>query len=102
MRALGDKVIAKTVAKKANIPVIESNEGALNTLEDALSEATRIGYPLILKAAAGGGGRGMRVVRTDDELKKSFHEARSEAKNAFGDDTIFLEKLITKDYEQYE
>ena len=96
MRALGDKVIAKTVAKKANIPVIESNAGALNTLEDALSEATRIDYPLILKAAAGGGGRGMRVVRTDDELKKSFHEARSEAKNAFGDDTIFLEKLIER------
>lgn len=96
MRALGDKVIAKTVAKKANVPIIESNEGALNTLEDALSEATRIGYPLILKAAAGGGGRGMRVVRTDDELKKLFHEARSEAKNAFGDDTIFLEKLIER------
>ena len=96
MRALGDKVIAKTVAKKAHIPIIESNEGALNTLEDALSEAVRIGYPLILKAASGGGGRGMRVVCTDDELKKSFNEARSEAKNAFGDDTIFLEKFIER------
>ena len=96
MNALGDKVIAKIVAKKAHIPIIESNEGSLDTLEDALQEAKRIGYPMILKAASGGGGRGMRVVRTADELGKSFNEARSEAKNAFGDDTVFLEKFIER------
>ncbi len=94
MAALGDKVSAKTVAKTANIPLIESNIDALIDETIALNEATRIGYPLMLKAAAGGGGRGMRVVRNEEDLKKAFHEARSEAKNAFGDDTVFLEKFV--------
>jgi len=96
MAALGDKVTAKEVARKAGIPLIESNVGALNDVEAALSEARRIGYPLMLKAASGGGGRGMRVVRNNDELTKSFPEARSEAKNAFGDDTVFLEKFVER------
>ena len=94
MAALGDKVTAKSVAKNANIPLIESNIEALENEEIAFKEATRIGYPLMLKAAAGGGGRGMRVVRNEEDLKKAFHEARSEAKNAFGDDTVFLEKFV--------
>lgn len=94
MAALGDKVTAKEVALKAGIPLIESNIEALASEEIALKEAHRIGYPLMLKAAAGGGGRGMRIVRNDEQLKKSFHEARSEAKNAFGDDTVFLEKFV--------
>lgn len=94
MAALGDKVTAKEVALKANIPLIESNKEVLADDATALKEANRIGYPLMLKAAAGGGGRGMRVVRNDEELKKAFHEARSEAKNAFGDDTVFLEKFV--------
>lgn len=94
MSALGDKVTAKEVAQKAKVPIIESNAAPLTDIEVALSEANRIGYPLMLKAASGGGGRGMRVVRTDDDLKKSFPEARSEAKNAFGDDTVFLEKYV--------
>ena len=96
MRALGDKVTAKKVAKTAGLPIIESNEVELNTIELALSEANRIGYPLMIKAASGGGGRGMRIVQNDDQLKKSFFEARSEAKNAFGDDTVFLEKFINR------
>ncbi len=94
MRALGDKVAAKEVAKSAGVPIIESSAVDLNTVEVALEEATRIGYPCMLKAAAGGGGRGMRVVRTNEELQKAFGEARSEAKTAFGDDTVFLEKYI--------
>lgn len=94
MAALGDKVTAKEVAQKAGIPLIESNIDALTDEAIALREAQRIGYPLMLKAAAGGGGRGMRVVRDDEQLKKAFHEARSEAKNAFGDDTVFLEKFV--------
>lgn len=94
MAALGDKVTAKEVAKKAGIPLIESNTEPLMGEEVAIKEANRIGYPVMLKAAAGGGGRGMRVVRNDEELKKSFREARSEAKNAFGDDTVFLEKFV--------
>lgn len=96
MIALGDKITAKTVAKKAQIPIIESNEPDLSSLDIALSEAERIGFPMILKAASGGGGRGMRVVRTEEELKKAFPEAKSEAKNAFGDDTVFLEKFIER------
>ena len=83
MAALGDKVTAKEVARKAGIPLIESNTIDLIDEASALKEANRIGYPLMLKAASGGGGRGMRVVRSDEDLKKSFPEARSEAKNAF-------------------
>ncbi len=94
MAYLGDKVSAKEVAQKAAIPIIESNVEDLIDEATALKEANRIGYPLMLKAAAGGGGRGMRVVRDDEQLKKSFREARSEAKNAFGDDTVFLEKFV--------
>ncbi|MBN9484862.1 MAG: pyruvate carboxylase [Bacteroidetes bacterium 43-93] len=94
MAALGDKVTAKEVAEKAGIPLIQSNIQPLVDEATALAEAGRIGYPLMLKAAAGGGGRGMRVVRDDEQLKKAFHEARSEAKNAFGDDTVFLEKFV--------
>ena len=94
MRALGDKVAAKEVAKSAGVPIIESSDVDLNTVETALSEAARIGYPCMLKAAAGGGGRGMRVVRSNEDLEKAFGEARSEAKTAFGDDTVFLEKYI--------
>ncbi len=96
MAALGDKVTAKEVARKAGIPLIESNLIPLNDEQTALSEAQRIGYPLMLKAASGGGGRGMRVVRSDDDLRKSFPEARNEAKNAFGDDTVFLEKFVER------
>lgn len=94
MAALGDKVTAKEVAIKAGVPIIESNKERLTDIDIALGEANRIGYPLMLKAAAGGGGRGMRIVRTDDDLRKSYPEAKSEAKNAFGDDTVFLEKYV--------
>lgn len=96
MSSLGDKVTAKKVAKTAGLPIIESNELELKTIELALTEANRIGYPLMIKAASGGGGRGMRIVQNDEQLKKSFFEARSEAKNAFGDDTVFLEKFINR------
>lgn len=94
MAALGDKVAAKAVAKKAAIPIIESNEIELSNYSYAEKEAQRIGYPLMLKAAAGGGGRGMRVIRHYADLEKAYHEAKREAKNAFGDDTVFLEKYI--------
>ncbi len=96
MAALGDKVTAKAVAKNAGLPLIESNIEPLTNEDIALAEANRIGYPLMLKAAAGGGGRGMRVVRDNEGLRKAFYEARSEAKNAFGDDTVFLEKFVER------
>lgn len=94
MQQLGDKVLAKQIAIQCNIPLIESSKKSLSGLDVAKKEAVRIGFPLMLKAAAGGGGRGMRVIRSEDELEKSFDEARREAKNAFGDDTVFFEKFI--------
>lgn len=94
MSALGDKVTAKNVAIQASLPIIESNALPLSTVEVALEEAHRIGYPMMLKAASGGGGRGMRVVQDDAQLTKGYQEAKSEAKNAFGDDTLFLEKFV--------
>ena len=94
MAKLGDKVQAKANAIEAGIPVIEDSHEKLDSVEIARSEANRIGYPLMLKAVAGGGGRGMRVIRGEGELKTAYAEARGEAAKAFGDDTVFLEKFI--------
>ena len=94
MDQLGDKVRAKEIALSCNIPLIESSKENLGTLEIARVEAGRVGYPLMLKASAGGGGRGMRVLKSEEDLVKSFEEAKREAKNAFGDDTVFFEKYI--------
>ena len=94
MEQLGDKIASKLVAIKANVPIIQDSQENLTTIEIAKSEAKRIGYPVMLKASAGGGGRGMRVLRSETELEKGYPEARNEAKNAFGDDTVFLEKYI--------
>ena len=94
MQKLGDKVAAKEIAIAAGLPIIEDSREPLTTLEIAHKEANRIGYPLMMKAAAGGGGRGMRVLRKADELERAYNDARSEAKKAFGDDTVFLEKYI--------
>jgi pyruvate carboxylase len=94
MEALGDKVLAKETAIKSGLPVIQDSREELVDAETARREAIRIGFPVMVKAAAGGGGRGMRVVRDAESLEKSFNEARNEAKNAFGDDTIFIEKFI--------
>ncbi|MDP1728067.1 MAG: pyruvate carboxylase [Bacteroidota bacterium] len=94
MRQLGDKMMAKKVAIEAGVPVIEDSHIDLIDYASCLSEAKRIGFPVIIKAAAGGGGRGMRVVKEEAVLEKSFNEARNEAKVAFGDDTVFFEKYI--------
>ncbi len=94
MKQLGDKVMAKANAVEAGLPVIKDSERELTSYEVALEEAERIGFPLMLKAASGGGGRGMRVIRHADELERAFNDARNEAAKAFGDDTVFLEKYI--------
>lgn len=94
MQQLGDKVDAKEIARSLDVPLIEDSRVPLTSVEIALKEAARIGYPIMVKAASGGGGRGMRVVRQESELSKAFLEAKGEAKTAFGDDTIFLEKYI--------
>ena len=94
LKSLGDKITAKLVAVANNVPVIRSSEKDLADVEIALSEADNITYPVMLKAASGGGGRGMRVIRSADELRKAFPEAKRESLNAFGDDTVFLEKFV--------
>ena len=94
MERLGDKVAAKENAIAAGLPIIQDSKEPLVSVEIARKEADRIGYPLMMKAAAGGGGRGMRVIRHPDELERAFNDARNEAKKAFGDDTVFLEKYI--------
>ncbi len=94
MQQLGDKVDAKKIARAAQIPLIEDSQAKLDQFDITLKEAQRIGFPIMVKAAAGGGGRGMRVVRSEEGLEKAWSEARGEAKTAFGDDTVFLEKYI--------
>ncbi len=94
MEALGDKIRAKIIAEKTGVPMIQDSKGDLSSYDLAISEAGRIGFPIMLKAAAGGGGRGMRVIRNEEDFQKSYSEARNEAKNAFGDDTVFIEKFI--------
>lgn len=94
MQQLGDKVRAKEIALNCKIPLIESSKENLDSIDIAKSEAGRVGYPLMLKASAGGGGRGMRILNNEEDLVKSFDEAKREAKNSFGDDTVFFEKYI--------
>jgi pyruvate carboxylase len=94
MAQLGDKVAAKLVAQQCNVPIIQSSDEDLTDASVALKEAERIGFPVMLKAASGGGGRGMRVIRDASTLENSFNEAKREAARAFGDDTVFLEKFI--------
>ena len=94
MDQLGDKVAAKVLARKVEVPLIEDSREALTDYSIAQKEAKRIGFPIMVKAAAGGGGRGMRVVRNEADLQTAFNEAKREAERAFGDGTIFLEKYI--------
>ena len=94
MERLGDKIAAKALARKVDVPLIEGSTQDLINEDIALKEAQRIGYPIMIKAASGGGGRGMRIVKNDKELVAEYHEARGEALTAFGDDTVFLEKYI--------
>lgn len=94
MDALGDKIKAKKIASQSNVPIIESSKKELSSLKIALSEAEKIGYPIMLKAAHGGGGRGMRILRSDEDLKNQFQSSINESKNAFGNGTVFLEKYV--------
>ncbi len=96
MELMADKSKAKEVMKKAGIPVIPGSDGAIRDVEEAKKIAREIGYPVILKAAAGGGGRGMRVVENEGYLENAFLAAKNEAASAFGDDTIYMEKFIQK------
>lgn len=91
---LGNKSNAKEMMKKAGVPVIPGSDGSVEGLKDALEIAEKIGYPVMLKAAAGGGGKGIRVANTAEELKKEYEIVKQEAKNSFNDDEIYIEKYI--------
>jgi pyruvate carboxylase len=92
----GDKVKARHQAELAGIPVIPGSDGPVHSLEEVVRFADTYGYPIIIKAALGGGGRGMRIVRSKSEVKEAFERAKSEAKAAFGSDDVYVEKLIEK------
>ena len=94
MESLGDKLSSKVIAKEANVPIVEASGKALADYDSVLSFARKIGFPVMVKAATGGGGRGMRVVHEEKNLEKLFSEASREAKTAFGDDRVFVEKYI--------
>ncbi|NCI77014.1 pyruvate carboxylase [Acinetobacter kanungonis] len=94
MRQLGNKVMARNVAIQANVPVIPATKALPMEIEQCQRLAAEVGYPLMLKASWGGGGRGMRVVEHENELEDAIHVARREAKSAFGNDEVYLEKLI--------
>ncbi len=94
MDQLGDKIKSKIIASKMGVPTIPGVEKAISSDQEALSFAQECGYPIMLKASAGGGGRGMRIVRSEADLLREFHSAKSEARKAFGIDDIFIEKYL--------
>ena len=96
IRLMGDKIAAKRAVKSLGIPTVPGSDGAIATEDDATKLAHDIGYPVLIKAAAGGGGRGMKVARSASELPLAYVTARTEAKAAFGDDSVYMEKYLEK------
>ncbi|MDR2902773.1 MAG: acetyl-CoA carboxylase biotin carboxylase subunit [Lactobacillales bacterium] len=94
IRLMGDKVTAKTAAIDSGLPVVPGSQGDVKTLEEALDWGEKIGYPVIIKAAAGGGGKGMKVAKDASEMQDAFLLAKSEAKNAFANDVVYIEKYL--------
>ena len=96
LQQLGDKVAAREIAVKAGVPVLPGTSQAVQSIEEAQQLAQRMGYPVMLKAAKGGGGRGMRMIDSEDQLASALEQAQREAKNAFGSDEVFIEKLVRR------
>lgn len=96
IRLMGDKIAAKAKAIELGIPVVPGSDGEVKTSDAALELAREMGFPVLVKAASGGGGRGMKIARSEDELAEAFTTARSEAKAAFGDDAVYIEKYLEK------
>ena len=94
IRIMGDKIEAKATARRLGIPVVPGSDGAIANEAEAIALAKQIGFPVLIKAAAGGGGRGMKVARTPEELDMAVKTARAEARAAFGDDRVYLEKYL--------
>jgi len=95
IRVMGSKLAAKEAARNYNIPLVPGTESAVNDIEEAKSVAREIGYPILIKASAGGGGKGMRIVERDEDLDEQMERAVSEALNAFGDGSVFIEKYVS-------
>jgi acetyl-CoA carboxylase, biotin carboxylase subunit len=96
IRMMGDKIAAKTAMASLGVPLVPGSDGALPDLDEARRVAERIGYPVLIKAAAGGGGRGMKVAHSADELEEAWRVARAEAKAAFGNDEVYMEKYLDR------
>ncbi len=96
IRTMGDKIQAKETAKQLGIPVVPGSDGGVTTEAEAMKVANEMGFPVLVKAASGGGGRGMKLARTAEELPEALSTARSEAKAAFGDDAVYIEKYLGK------
>ncbi|MEM8770613.1 MAG: acetyl-CoA carboxylase biotin carboxylase subunit [Pseudomonadota bacterium] len=96
IRVMGDKIAAKEAVGAVGIPLVPGSEGALASMEEAQREAEKIGFPVLVKAASGGGGRGMKLAQTADDLEEAVSTAKAEAKAAFGDDAVYLEKYLTR------
>lgn len=94
IRTMGDKTMARELMTNADVPLPPGTKKELKTIEEALPIARDIGFPVLIKAAAGGGGKGMRIVRDEDNFESSFNGAKSEARNAFGDDRVYVEKYL--------
>jgi len=96
IRMMGDKIAAKVAMRTVGVPVVPGSDGALASDEEAIAAAAEIGFPVLIKAAAGGGGRGMKVARTPDDLLEALSTAKAEAKAAFGDDAVYLERYLAR------
>jgi acetyl-CoA carboxylase biotin carboxylase subunit len=96
IRMMGDKITAKEAIREAGVPVVPGSDGGVDSVEDARTAAKKIGYPVLIKATAGGGGRGMKVARSADDVEVAFLTARTEAKAAFGNDSVYMEKYLSR------
>lgn len=96
IRTMGDKILAKSTIQELGVPVVPGSDGAVETLDEARAVAKGIGYPVLIKASAGGGGRGMKVAQSPADIDQAFQTARGEARAAFGDDSVYMEKFVAK------
>ena len=96
MELMGDKLSAKQAVKAFNVPLVPGVDEAISDVEEAKKVAALVGYPILIKASAGGGGKGMRLVENNEEFESQMKLAQSEARSSFGDDAVFIEKFVTK------